>query len=284
MYGRIIGIKQTLSEVCGAISAAETTIKEHIKLYYHNTNEEFITTLFYGHIKYRLREANLNKAIENAFLKDLKTAIRYHSIRDWDLDRKLHREAEGLIADIVLHNKKQEAKTGGDFGLVIVHPQISVSDDSLEIKKGQTSGLLCQAKLKYKSGKWNRFKGKQKAILPNYLDFTSLVLYSYLDEERSDLDSVAWKLCRGKSLSEIDTLLKKGDFGELLNTTEVIMLLGREQIGTKDQTLIDTVVSPSVRQYFEVKIYWPKDNDPKGTINIGMHQQQTTKEKVYVKQ
>lgn len=143
MYTQTVHIDETLKEVCSSISRAEATVKEHIKPYYHNANEEFITLLFYGHIKYRLREASRNKDIERAFFRDLKSSFRYQPITDPDLDRELHQEADGLIADMVLHNKRQEGKTGGDFGLIILHPEIKVDDESLEINKGVSSGLLC---------------------------------------------------------------------------------------------------------------------------------------------
>jgi len=177
MYDQIININKTLKAVCDAIASAETTMKEHIKLYYPNANEEFITFAFYGHIKHKLREASKNKYIERAFLEDLKIALRHHprqSSIDWDLERQLNQGASGLVADIVLHNKQQEGITGGDFGLVVVHPQIVISSDFLEVKKGRSSGLLCQAKLKDKNDRW-RFTNNQKSILPNYMDFSSLV-------------------------------------------------------------------------------------------------------------
>lgn len=273
-----INIDNTLREVCRVISCAETSMRKHIKLYYHNVNEEFITTLFYGHIKYRLRKASQKKSIENAFLEDLKNASYNLAHSNWNLESK----AEGLIADIVLHNKQQEGKTGGDFGLIIVHPQIQVGHNFVEIQKGRTSGLLCQAKLKDKNGKW-RFHKKQEAVLSNYIDFTSLVLYSYLDKERTDLSSVVWKLCRGKSLSELKTLLRKDHIENPLSTAEIINRLGRRKIGTENQTLIDNVVSPSMRQYLEIKIHWPGDNDPKGTFNIIIQQPQATQQNVIVK-
>jgi hypothetical protein len=93
---------------------------------------------------------------------------------------------------------------------------------------------------------------------------------------------VAWKLCRGKTLSEVEELLLKDDFGELLNTLDIIMRLGKESIGTADKTLIDNVISPSSRQYFEIRIYWPKDNDPKGIDSIKI-QRQASVESVLVK-
>jgi hypothetical protein len=285
MYGQVIDISQTLQAVCNAVSVAEATFRTCIKQYHPDASEEFITNLLHDHIKYELREASKKNLIRDAFLEDLKSALPNHAISDWNLDRELHWKAEGLIADIVLHNKRQEGKTGGDFGFVVVHPQISASYDSLAllIEKGRVSGLLCQAKLKGKNQKWRLLGKNQKAILPDYLDFTSLVLYSYFDKERTELNPVVWKLCKGKTISEIDELLKKGDFGELLKISEIITRLGKGSIGTKDQTLIDTVISPSSRQYFEIRIYWPKDNNPKETTSVNIRQQHTAQESVFVR-
>ena len=283
MYVRTVHINETLKEVCNAINSAEATLKEHIKLYYHNANEEFITFLFYGHIKYRLREASHNKSIEKAFLKDLKNSLCHEAIIDWDLDRKLHQEAEGLIADMVLHNKRQEGKTGGDFGLIIVHPQIKVDDEFIEIKKGVSSGLLCQAKLRDEDGRWSSLSKNQRVALSNYLDFTSLVLYSFLNRERNDLDSIAWKLCRGISLSKIDVLLKKGPNENLEATSEIITRLGRKEIGTEDQSLIESIISPSVRHHLEIKIYRPKDNGPKKSVKIRIGHKQAEQQKIATK-
>jgi hypothetical protein len=184
------------------------------------------------------------------------------------VERQLNQRASGLVADIVLHNKQQEAKTGGDFGLVIVHPQIIISSDFLEVRKGQSSGLLCQAKLKGKDNKWGSFTKKQRSILPNHMDFTSLVLYSYQDKERMELNSVAWKLCKGNPISEIKGFLKKNPIEETLNTSNIITRLGRREIGTADQSLIEQIVSPSARQHLELRIYWPKDDDPKEPIKV----------------
>ena len=286
MYTQTFHINETLKEVCSSISRAEATVKEHIKLFYHNASEDYITFLFYGHIKYRLCEASQNKSIERAFLKDLKSSLGYQTNIDWNLDRELHHEAEGLIADMVLHNKRQEGKTGGDFGLIILHPQIKVDDEFLEIIKGVSSGLLCQAKLKDEYGKWNGLTKNQRTALCNRLGFTSLVLYSFLDEERSDLNSITWKLCRGLSLSKIDVFLKEGPNEKLKTTSQIVTSLGREEIGTTNQKLIETVISPLVRQHLEIKLYWPRDPKDKGlkqSVKFRIRHKEVEKEKVQVK-
>jgi len=282
MSGRFINIDETLNVVCGAISGAEHDLREQIKIYYQEANEEFITFAFYGHIRHKLREASQNKIIEKAFLKDLKAALRRRyrerSIGQ-EIERQLSRHAAGLVADITLHNRSQEGVTGGDFGLVIVHPEITTSSNTLVIKKGASSGLLCQAKIKRKNGRWGDLSN-QRDVLPAHMDFASLVLYSYLDGERSELNPVAWKLCKGLTLNELELSLKKDIFGEAISTVDVIRRLGRSEIGTNDQALIDKFVSPSARQHLEIKIYWPKGDAPEGPIEIRVRNKPVIRQKV----
>lgn len=275
MSKSIMGIDETLSEVCSAINRAEGNMRRHVKKYYHNADEEFITGLFYGQVKYALRVASQKHRIEKAFLKDLRSAIQSQHLPERHFGNQLRKQSDGLIADIVLHNKREEGKTGGDFGLIIVHPKIlltsSGSGMSLTIKKGISSGLLCQAKLKDQNGRWPDFTDNQKDILPEHLRYTSLVLYSYSDANanRSMLNRISWSPCRGQRMPEIVSSLKNDSFQERLCTTEILKRLGRNEgnsegkIGTQDQDLIDKVVSPSTRQCLEIKIHWENDNDSK---------------------
>lgn len=282
MNGHIFHIERTLEEVCRAIDRAEANMRKHVRTYYHNVNEEFITGLFYGHIKYYLSKASEKRLIEDAFLQDLKK-ICNANIPGGILESKLHDHSAGLIADIILHNRHEEGKTGGDFGLVIVHPQIQLNRTSLEIKKGISSGLLCQAKLKSKDGKWGSFTENQKKALLDHLEFTSLVLYSYADGDRTKLNPITWKSCRGQTFQDIENLLKSDFLRELASTTEILTRLGQKQIGTQDQTLIETVISPSIRQGLEIKIYWKEDDDPKGRVEVKISTQQRQKQTVYLK-
>lgn len=128
-------------------------------------------------------------------------------------------------------------------------------------------------------------KKNQRTALSNRLDFTSLVLYSFLDGERSDLDSIAWKSCRGMSLSEIDVLFKEGPNEKLETTGQIVTSLGRKEIGTTDQNLIESVISPSVRQHLEIKLYWPKDPRDKGlkqSVKLRIRHTEAERERVQV--
>lgn len=286
MWDKTFHIDKTLAIVCAAIGKAEENLREHIRIFYQNAGEEFITNLFYGQINYFLREASNERRIENAFLKDLEDALGYSHFGDYTLSRNLKNTAAGLVADIVLHNKKTEGRTGGDFGLIIIHPSIHFDSKYLKIKKGQCSGLLCQAKLKDKAGKWNRLNKNQRVLLDQNKDFSSLVLYSYTDIERTNLAHISWKLCRSEAIANIEEILKRDALDEIntLDTKKILQLLARKEIGTNDRDTINKIISPSVRQHLELRIYWPDSDDDSDTLEIRISQFQKAKQTVKIYQ
>ncbi len=280
MHGETIPINETLKAVCDALSLAEASARAHVKRYYNNANEEFITGIFYGHINDRLRIASKEKRIEQAFVRDLETATGNELTNNWELNSECKRAAAGLVADIVLHNRRQEGKTGGDFGLVIVHPTISHNGDYLEIKKGMSSGLLCQAKMKDKSGKWGKFTENQEIVLPKHMDFLALVFYSYRDRERCELNPILWKLCHGLSIGTLENCLDNDRIDSPLTMPDIVTSLGRKEIGTDDQDLIERIVSPDKRQYFEIRIHWPHDENPNIPVRINIAQEEMIRQTV----
>jgi len=158
----LIPLTRTIALIAKIFKKAEIGLSRHIKMYYHNADEEFITDLFYGQIKYRLRKASKNREIQKAFEADLREGLSKRGAYSGVLDNQAQTYVNGLIADIVLHNKRQEGKSGGDFGLVLIQPQIVHSWVNWKIEKKECSGLLCQAKLKGRDGKWGNFNTKKK--------------------------------------------------------------------------------------------------------------------------
>ena len=286
MWGKTFHINETLEIVCDAIGQAEENLREHIRIYYQNAGEEFITNLFYGQIRYLLGKASKERLIENAFLKDLENALGYNHFGDYNLTRNLKNSAAGLVADIVLHNKKTEGKTGGDFGLIIIHPSIQFDSRCLEIRKGQCSGLLCQAKLKDKAEKWNRLTKNQRVTLDHNKDFSSFALYSYADIKRINLNPISWTLCRNETIANIEEIMKRDALDELtmFDTKKILQLLGRKKIGTNDNETINKIISPSIRQHFELRIYWPDSGGDSDTLKIKIRHFQKTKQTVKVYQ
>lgn len=266
MNGKFVPIKNTLNKIVEIADVAEKGMQEHIRKFYHKSNEECVTHMFYGQLMYGLKEASNNGAIENAFLKDLKAIdIAGSNIIQYQWESIAKSKAKSLIAEVVLHNKRQEGRTGGDFGLIIMRPQLEVSGKKLSIFKGKRRGLLCQAKMRDEEGNWDDFTENQKTILPNYLKFTAVPLYSYDDEKRTIFNPIRWISCRDMKLDDVVNKIKIGPYDDLLNTGKIIQGLGNGVIGTPKDSDINNVIALSSRPFFEVKIYWKNDKDPKGS-------------------
>ena len=63
-------------------NAAEMSVRKHIRQYYHMSNEEIITHMLHGQMKFGLKKASKARAVETMFLKDLMTI----SIGDANID------------------------------------------------------------------------------------------------------------------------------------------------------------------------------------------------------
>jgi len=148
-------------------------MRQEMKKYYPDKHEEFITEFFHGRFATALEYASNEQLIATAFLNDLGSA--YPDVQASDLQKI----ANGLVADVTLHEKTTEGKTGGDLGLMIVMPRIIRSDEYIRRMGDYRRGILCQAKMKDKGGKWGGFTKKQKSVLPSRIDYLCLLLYSY---------------------------------------------------------------------------------------------------------
>lgn len=120
---------------------AEQTLRDVIELKYHDLDEETITTLFHREFQFTLSQASENSIFESAFIADLEAEGEgYRGIP------KIKELADGLVADFVLHNKREEGVTGGDFGLVISRPRVTHGMNNRFSFDVFQSGLLVQAK------------------------------------------------------------------------------------------------------------------------------------------
>jgi hypothetical protein len=163
----------TFSVIIQCWEDAEAELRSVIEKKYHDLDEECITTLFYGELAFTLREASRKKAIEQAFLVDLRRAFpRIQSVGE------LASISANLIADVSLHKREVEKITGGDFGLTLTRPQLSWHGQSVLARSEYRRALLCQAKLKRRNGKWGKLMHRQKDIFPSRMNFLALLLYS----------------------------------------------------------------------------------------------------------
>lgn len=252
---------------------AEEKMLVLIEKKYWDGNEEFITELFHGELRESLEEVSKKKEFENAFLSDIKAQFE-----KWGYGinfSEIKKFADGIEARNIRHTRYIEGKTGGDFGLLVTRPSVtyepSISNFNTfnsNIKKIQIDaeyrcGLLCQAKLKNQRNKWGTLTTKQKKVLPERIDYLSLVLYEYLDEDRRNLDSFHWQLCKeAKKIENIQDWLKLGNFPNKVISAEIIKDLCNGKIGTDNSEFIDNYISPEVKKSFEIKIGWPPGQQP----------------------
>src|SRR4029453_4592374 len=100
--------------------------------------EEVITELFYGLFADELRRATAARTISQAFLRDVETEIPKLAGRGSVI-------AEGLVAEVRLHGRTTEAVSGGDLGVLLVRPHVSLEWNVARVRDYRR-GLLCQAK------------------------------------------------------------------------------------------------------------------------------------------
>jgi hypothetical protein len=276
----ILQIPSTLEVIKKCWKNAEGELQTLIKEKHPDLDEEFITRLFYGEFAFLLREASKKGDISQAFLFDMEQAfpnLGYPGQLD---------VFEGLIAEVSLHKKKVEKLTGGDFGLTIIRPQVQISRGSFNqtvlTKDEYMRGLLCQAKIRRRDGKWGDLR-RQRDVLPDRIKYLVLLLYSYADKERRQLNEFFLQLCQGASLSEVEGWLKSDEFPDTKSSGEIISLLGNACIGTDDPEIIEKYIRPKTKPNLNIKIFWPSDKDPGKEIRISLPQQVKQKQNIHIR-
>ena len=221
----VSGIACTLEVISDAWIVAEDSLRIVIDEHSPDANEEEITTLFQQELSKALKTASYNRKIERAYAKDLSVSFpRLSTEPDFESI------AQGLIAEITFHDRSTEAKTGGDFGIVIEYPRFLYTRKGLEAD-GSRYGVLIQAKLKNVAGKWGRFTKRQQELLPNRLLYLVLLLYDYEDLSRRVLQRFKWQDCQSATFAQVENWLEDGNFPTLMNSDEVIKRLGSGTLG-----------------------------------------------------
>jgi hypothetical protein len=228
----------------------------------------YIILLFYGEFAFALREASRKRAIEQAFLVDLRRAFpQIQSVG------KLASISADLIADVSLHKREVEKITGGDFGPTLTRPQLSWQGQSALARSECQRGLLCQAKLKRRNGKWGKLTHRQKDVFPGRMNYLALLLYSYSDPDRHRLTPFNWQICRSIPAGDVENWLRGDKFPSLVSSAEVIRQLGNARIGTDDQGTITNVIRPHTRSHLHIRIFWPQDKTPPSRLQVHAAQQ-----------
>lgn len=273
MYNRILDIPKTLCVISDSWHKAERKLRNDIKNNYPDISEECITQLFHRRFAKELRLRNDENTISTAFLNDLKEHFPFLRNRHEVLKR-----FDGLIAEVTLHNRRIEGKTGGDFGFAINRPIVKFyrSELATHLKLcDYQRGILCQAKLKKPDGKWGHFSRNQKKYLPERLNYLTLLLYSYKNKTRDILKPFQWQRCDLTSLSfeQVASWLKDSSFPSLENSDDIIKKLGNGIIGTDDENILREIISPAKNPSIILRIYWPDDKHPGAEVSIMRRQE-----------
>jgi hypothetical protein len=275
---KILLIPATLNIVTNCWKEAEAELRGGIEKKYHDLDEEFITRLFYGEFAYSLNQASGKGLIRRAFLIDLQNA--FPKLRN---SRELNAIPNALIAEVSLHKREVERITGGDFGLTIIRPQVfspPYNKHELWIEQYE-QGLLCQAKIKRRNGKFGKLTKKQKEVLPGRMDYLSLLLYSYKDDpNRCQLNEFCWQLCKNASIESAEEWLKLSNFPNTITSEKIIKDLGSGLIGTHDREIIKNIIRSKDKPNIIIRIFWPPDKHPRNRIHIYSSQNTVTEEKI----
>lgn len=242
---------------------AEHELRASIAIKHHDLDEEFITRLFFDELAYRLRQATDKGKFRESFLSDLQQAFS-----ELNNPAQLAEIAWPLSADVTLHKRETEKLTGGDFGLIITRPQVSHDGYTALILTEYSRGLLCQAKLKRRNGKWGKLSQKQREVFPQRLRYLGLILYSYADQERHQLNEFQWQLCRRASVNRVMDWLRSGRFPHLVNSMYVIAGLGAATIGTDNRRVLEDYIRVKKKPAIVITISWPPDQRPDSPMYV----------------
>lgn len=231
---------QTLRNlIVDEISKAEMRVIESVQLSLEGAKEDDITTLFVVEAERGLKEATESGRIAAAVRNDLERGYWSHGHSP---PRKLYHITDGLVARLRKQQPSEEARTGGDFGLLVVEPQFQVQwCGQLDLQRwGLKRGLLVQAKRRFPDGRWNQFTKSQMKLLPPRMEYSALLRYEFLDTKRRNLRKFEWHSLSGLAgFSAVTKWLTSGDFPKSVSTSEIIAGLSLGEFGTYDQDIIE---------------------------------------------
>lgn len=259
----LLPIPTTIRVITRCWTQAEAALRREIKEYAPGSPEEHITRTFHAKFADSLNKASTAGRIDQAFRQDVEALVRARIGEPVDLS-----ELGGLIADVRLHEKPTEEKTGGDLGIVLVRPNVWSDGYELRIDEHK-QGLLGQAKVKREDGRWGRFTDNQLKVLPRTLKYLGLLLYEYSDAKRCLLEPFKWQLCaEAPTLQAVEQWLRTGSFPSLFGSQTILEQLGAGRIGTTDQGTLNDVIAPNEKRALVIRVYWPPGKHPGGGIQI----------------
>ena len=258
-------LRNTIELIADAFNCSEKQVISDIQLHYSNAGEETITSNFQNKLGIALHQICKKGKVELAFQEDIMKAIicilpRLNNI--YHIQSMIAEISSGLIAEISWHEKYVEAKTGGDFGIVIIQPTISFYDNRIHINRcAEQRGLLVQAKRKKYNDRWGQLTASQERILCDKIDYLSILRYEFCDAENKILNDFLWNtFTNNDSIENIIEWLKKDELPQAACTKHIITQLGLGKIGTSDDAIIKEFIEPRHTPTMIIKIDWKDDN------------------------
>jgi hypothetical protein len=260
-------IRKVAELIAQCWTSAEQALRDTVREKSPDRNEEFITDLFHSELEAECKRISATGAVERAFKNDLRLALP--TIGEIDAGRI----TRGLVATVHFHPKEIEGRTGGDYGLAFIRPDVryaNYSRSSLNIEHDYRRGLLCQAKILRRNSSWGKPTSKQLQLMEHRLQYLSLVLYKYADQRgaRRELCPFQWQLTCNGSAADIVGWLRSGSFPNLQSSKDILLELADGNIGTDDDQLISEFVAPRVRPSLEIKIHWGDGTGPGPTVQL----------------
>lgn len=255
-----------MTHICGLLQKcfeeSELALIETVKEKYHALNEEMITHLFWCELRLAVTKRNNGENNwSNALVQDLAASLPFQ-VPGLEHNHELQEQLGGLLCDVQLHNHSREGRTGGDFGIFTSLPVIEIDN----ISQGvccipiRDRALLVQAKLGQKEGPFGKLtKPKEDRLLKNR-DFSALVLYSYNDTNKTDLNRFAWLSCKRAQQGDMIRWLKKRVPVETLDSDNMIQQFLDSRLGTDDEKTINGWIANGndKRPRFQLTINWPQ--------------------------
>jgi hypothetical protein len=246
---------------------AEESLRELVRNKYADRDEEIITTLFHSELESEFRRVSDSGTVARAFLSDLKQAFPRIS------GQILSDVSSGLVATVSFHPKHIERATGGDFGLVLVRPDVRgvrFEESALAIEHDYKRGLLVQAKIWQRSSRWRNLNRRQREVLREKSSYLALVLYRYSDQhsERRMLKPFAWQLAQDATVEDLVGWLASNVFPDLRDSAQILTGLAEDKIGTDDEGIIQRDIAPPLRPSLEIKIHWRDGRGPGRKVQV----------------
>jgi hypothetical protein len=245
-----------------------------IRRRYWPAQEEEVTFLLRGELRFQFDQATVNGVFANAFSRDLSTRCP-NLVRSSTWPRAL---AERLVGNVSFHSRHHEGtESGSDFGLLIQRPVIMVNSyqhDVIVIKDGNPQALLVQAKLGRPAAhgdrsRWDTLTDRQNVLFRRHRHYFSLLLYRWTDAQGSSVAPLQWQQCANQSLRQVSQWLGRDRFPALQDSTELISDLARGKVGTADSDVIRNIISPAARRAraIRIRVGWPPgDVPPSGVV------------------